>query len=100
MAKFEIKMSKETNLFVVTDITTKKSYECKFSFHQGHGDFKEFYVDVSNVPGAKLKKWFTIPTKFTFDENTKKFVPNIYELTFENDLCGNKNKYADLSNLF
>lgn len=100
MAKFDIRMNNDGKCFVVTDNATKKSYNCGFSFHRGHGDFHEFYVDVSNVPGAKLKKWWTMPTKFTKDESTGKFTPNVLELTFQDDLAGKKNKYTDILSMF
>lgn len=97
---FRIKLNSCGKYFDVTDLETGKNYTCKFSFHQGHGNFKEFYVDVSNIPGSKLKKWKTLDQKFTYNEVTKKYEPNIFDLEFNYDLQSSKSKFNDVTNLF
>lgn len=97
---YSIKIDSDAKYFVVTNEETGKSYNCNYSFHKGHGNFNEFYIDVSKVPGVKLKKWFTISQKFIKNEETNKFEPNIFELTIKNSLQGTKSSNKDLTNLF
>lgn len=95
--RFKIKMSRINPVqFIVTDLTTNQEYVCKGQrINRDHKqNYWKFYVYVDKVPGAIIKT-LTFAYALTYNEETRKFSPDMRKVEMFDDLAGNKGKNSD-----
>lgn len=90
MSRFTIKVV-SLQLSEVTDNVTGKVYKCKnepYTRERNGKQFKQFYVNVSNVETKNMKDKFSFPWKAIKQEDGKFHAKNPIGMVHETDLSG------------